>query len=238
MVLYNQISIKLLFIKDIILARKPADQSVNRDDIITAAADVLRRNGYEATTMKDIAAQVNLTAASLYHHFTNKDALLLAVLEAGLDLVTKQIAPVVESDMSNADKLREMIRIHITNVTSNTAVGAAMVFEVRPLMNATLYPGKSTKKNTSKAEQEFIKRRNAFFERRDDFERLFRAIITDGIERKEFCSVDVPVFVKGMLGAHNWVAVWYREGGRLSGEDIAEIMSNTFLRSLHISHPK
>ncbi|MBZ0275449.1 MAG: TetR/AcrR family transcriptional regulator, partial [Anaerolineae bacterium] len=49
------------------VARKPADQSVSREDIIVAAADVLRRSGYEATTMKDIAAEVNLTAASLYH---------------------------------------------------------------------------------------------------------------------------------------------------------------------------
>jgi AcrR family transcriptional regulator len=44
------------------VARKPADQSVSREDILLAAADVLQRNGYEATTMKDIAAAVNLTA--------------------------------------------------------------------------------------------------------------------------------------------------------------------------------
>ena len=68
------------------MARKPADQSVDREDILWAAAEVLHRNGYEATTMKDIAAQVNLTAASLYHHFKNKDFLLLSVLEVGLDL--------------------------------------------------------------------------------------------------------------------------------------------------------
>ena len=47
------------------MARKPANQSVNRDAIIAAAADVLHKHGYETTTMKDIAAAVNLTAASL-----------------------------------------------------------------------------------------------------------------------------------------------------------------------------
>ena len=55
------------------MARKPADQSVSPEEIVRAAADVLREHGYDATTMKDIASRVNLTAASLYHHFKSKD---------------------------------------------------------------------------------------------------------------------------------------------------------------------
>ena len=113
------------------VARKPADQTVNRDDIIRAAAEVLHQNGYESTTMKNIAAQVNLTAASLYHHFRNKESLLLAVLEGGINRVTEQIEPfAMADDKSNADKLREMIHLHVVGVTEYTAVGAAMVFEM------------------------------------------------------------------------------------------------------------
>lgn len=120
------------------MARKPADQSVAREDILWAAAEVLHRNGYEATTMKDIAAQVNLTAASLYHHFKNKDYLLLNVLEVGLDLTIEKLESVNASDLSNADKLAAMIRSHVVSVTGNVAVGAAMVFEIRALLNSTL----------------------------------------------------------------------------------------------------
>ena len=213
------------------MARKPADQSVSRDEIIMAAADVLRRNGYEATTMKDIAAQVNLTAASLYHHFTNKDTLLLAVLEGGLDYVIERLEPVVNSDRSNAEKFREMVRLHITGVTSNTAVGAAMVFEVRPLMNFSV-PQRIPPHIVADIEQEFITRRDSFFTRRDYFESLFQEVVQSGIESKEFCKIDVPIFVKTVLGAHNWVGVWYKEGGRLDGGAIADIIADIFLRSL------
>lgn len=214
------------------MARKPADQSVNRDDIILAAADVLRRNGYEATTMKDIAAQVNLTAASLYHHFTNKDTLLLAVLEGGLQHVIERIDPVVSSQIPCADKLREMIRLHVTSLTENTAVGAAMVFEVRPLMNFRPPPRNGNQFGSDY--DDYIAQRDAFFERRDQFEHLFRQVVTEGIEQGEFRPVDVPIFVKTLLGAHNWVGVWYKEGGRLNGDDIAAMMGETFLRSLQL----
>jgi AcrR family transcriptional regulator len=202
------------------LARKPADQTVSREDILKAAADVLLRRGYDATTMKDIAAEVNLTAASLYHHFDNKDSLLLAVLEAGLDYVISQLEPIVSSGQSAADKLRAMIRVHIMGVTGNMAVGAAMVFEIRALL--ALESGSS----------ELLARRDAFFARRDHFEHLFRQVVQAGIERGEFQPVDVPIFVKTMLGAHNWVAVWYHDGGRLSGAQIADQMADTFLRAL------
>lgn len=208
------------------LARKPADQTVNREDIILAAAEVMQRNGYEATTMKDIAAQVNLTAASLYHHFRNKDSLLLAVLEGGLDHVIRQLEPIADAQLSNPEKLSQMIVLHVTNVTKHTAVGAAMVFEIRSLMSL-----RSTSRK-SENDVDFLERRDAFFARRDRFEELFRKVIQDGVINGEFRAVDAAIFTKAMLGAHNWVGIWYREDGRLDGDTIAEMMAETFLTAL------
>ena len=213
------------------MARKPADQSVNKEDIITAAADVLSRNGYDATTMKDIAAQVNLTAASLYHHFKNKDFLLLAVLELGLNHAIEQIEPIVHADMFAAEKLEKMIYMHVTGVADNTSVGAAMVFEIRALMNAKIPPRNGGQFGHDDV-KEFIQRRDNFFERRDYFEDLFRRVVREGITNGEFREVDAAVFTKAMLGAHNWVGIWYKKGGRLSGEEVANMMTDTFLSSL------
>jgi AcrR family transcriptional regulator len=213
-----------------LLARKPADQSVNREDIIIAAADALHRNGYEATTMKDIAAEVNLTAASLYHHFRNKDALLLAVLEEGLNHVIGLIEPVIDAQKSNAEKLAEMIRLHVVNVTRNTTVGAAMVFEIRSLMNSKA--PRNGDKPTNMVYEDFMQRRDNFFARRDYFEKLFREVVKSGIRDGEFREVDAAIYAKTMLGAHNWVAVWYKESGRLSGEVVADMMADTFLAGL------
>ena len=208
------------------MARKPADQAVHPDDIIQAAADVLRDNGYEATTMKNIAERVNLTAASLYHHFKNKDFLLLAVLELGLEQAIETIQPIVESDLPASEKLQSMIETHIDGITGNPAFGAAMVFEIKSLMNVT------TAGRGNGDQQEFIERRDAFFEHRDAFEKMFRETIKEGIASGEFRSVDAAIVAKSMLGAQNWVGVWYKSGGRLDGEQIAAILVDTFLTSL------
>jgi TetR/AcrR family transcriptional regulator, cholesterol catabolism regulator len=216
------------------LARKPADQSVHREDILQAAAEVLQRNGYEAATMKDIAASVNLTAASLYHHFRNKDTLLLAVLELGLDAVTQQIETIAASDKPSDQKLREMICAHVVGLTENTAIGAAMVFEIRALMHVKP-PSKNAFVEDWDEYKSFLQRRDAFFAGRDHFEELFRRVVSEGIEHGTFHPLDVPIFVKTLLGAHNWVSVWYKPDGRLSGAEIAERIASTLLDGILLS---
>jgi len=213
------------------VAHKPADQSVSREDIIEAAAEVLKQKGYEATTMKDIASVVDLTAASLYHHFKNKNALLLAVLEGGMDYALDKLQPIAESDLPHTEKLRQMIRVHVVSLTENTAVGAAMVFEIGALLG--IKPPTNEGKLATKELEEFAVRRSTFFARRDAFEDCFVDVIQKGVTAGEFRAVDVPIFVKTMLGAHNWVSVWYREGGRLNGSMIADHIADTFLRALH-----
>lgn len=205
------------------MARKPADQSVSRDEILQAAAEVLRKNGVEASTMKDIAAKVNLTAASLYHHFENKDTLVLAVLELGLQYASSDIEAVLAADFPLPEKLRRIIRVHVTSLTANPRSGAAMIFEANP---APPPPGKSA------TVREYATRREAYLTQRRRFEGYFHDVLNAGIDSGDFRPVDVPVTARVILGANNWVAVWYQEGGRLDGEQIAAQIADIFVSGL------
>jgi AcrR family transcriptional regulator len=56
-----------------------------RESILTAAAELLRRNGYAGVGMKDIAAASGAPIGSLYHHFRGGKAQIAreALLQAG-----------------------------------------------------------------------------------------------------------------------------------------------------------
>ena len=58
------------------LARRERERGETRDKILDAARQMLVRNGYEATTMRPIAAKIGYTATAIYHHFKDKDALV------------------------------------------------------------------------------------------------------------------------------------------------------------------
>lgn len=61
----------------------PAPSST-RDRILDAAESLFADRGFEGAAMRDIAAGAKLNPASLYNHFTSKQALFEAVLERGL----------------------------------------------------------------------------------------------------------------------------------------------------------
>lgn len=196
------------------MPRKPAAQTVNREDILTAAARVFHARGYHGATMQDISAAVGLTAGSLYHHFKGgKEALLIAVLEHGLDQITAEVRALAASPLPPPEKLRRMICAHVLGVTGHTAIAALMIYELRTLLSLPEAP-------------------QSYLARRDEFEGLYRQIIVEGIGAGCFTPVDVGVFTRTLLGALNWVSVWYRPEGRLSGQAIAEQMADIFLKAL------
>ncbi|MCD4686277.1 MAG: TetR/AcrR family transcriptional regulator [Anaerolineae bacterium] len=197
------------------MPRKPADQTVHAEEIIRAAALVFHRKGYHGSTMAEIAAEVNLTAGSLYHHFPSKQDLLVAVLDAGMAQITAEVQTLVGLDGPPADVLRQIVHLHVRSIIENVNIAAAMIFEGRALLDVPDV-------------------RDPVIRQRDQLEGLYRGVIEAGIAAGEFRKVDVGVFVKSLFGALNWVSVWYRAGGRLSCAAIADELAGMFLAALSV----
>ncbi|MFB9991392.1 TetR/AcrR family transcriptional regulator [Deinococcus oregonensis] len=77
--------------------RQPFDPG-RRTTILQAAVRVFARKGFHRTTTKDIAREAGLAEGTLYNHFQNKDALLLALLD-GLNETGRR-----EADFAAADQ--------------------------------------------------------------------------------------------------------------------------------------
>ncbi|MCJ7432831.1 MAG: TetR/AcrR family transcriptional regulator, partial [Anaerolineales bacterium] len=86
---------------------------MTRDDILDAAAQVFRQKGFHGASMSDIAEAVNLQKASLYHHVSSKQEILLALLERALGLLTEHIAGIVSQPIPADRKLRQMMRAYL-----------------------------------------------------------------------------------------------------------------------------
>ena len=101
------------------MARKPAEQTVHPQAIIRAAASVFQRKGYHGATMADIAAEVNLTAGSLYHHFPSKQELLVAVLNTGMAEITGAVRRILARPARPTEHLRAIVGAHIDSILDN-----------------------------------------------------------------------------------------------------------------------
>ncbi len=58
--------------------------TASRAHILAAAARLFRERGYAAATLRQIAAEANIQAGSIYYHFASKEDILIEVLDAGI----------------------------------------------------------------------------------------------------------------------------------------------------------
>lgn len=82
-----------------------------KENILRSALEVIGRNGYSATVLRDIAEEVGITQAGLLHHFDTKENLLAEVLRKRDEVNRELLAP-----SSDVNELPLIIRLAHHNV--------------------------------------------------------------------------------------------------------------------------
>ena len=81
------------------------------DTILRRAIDLFIRQGYEATSMGDLATELGLTKSAIYHHVPSKEHLLAAALDEALDGLSLAIDDAVETEaLSSYARLQTAVR--------------------------------------------------------------------------------------------------------------------------------
>ncbi len=75
-------------------------------------------------------------------------------------------------------------------------------------------------------------RRQQILDRRDAYEARFRSLIKRGIDEGAFTATDPSLAAGFVLTALNGLAAWYRPGGRLAPDKIADHYADLAVRSL------
>lgn len=184
---------------------------MTRQDILEAAAQVFRQKGFHGASMQDIAKAVSLQKASLYHHVSSKQEILLALLDRALELLLERISPIAVQELPADKKLREMIRVYLQILTENTDLSAVLLFEHRSLER---------------------KQHARHVPNRDKFEALWRTVVDEGVAANLFQCEDTALTTRAILGIMNWTLTWYRPNGSLEVNEIADHYSNLLLHGL------
>ncbi len=184
---------------------------MTREDILEAAAQVFRQKGFHGASMQDIAEAVNLQKASLYHHVSSKQEILLDLLDRALELLFERISAICSQEIPADKKLREMIRGYLQILTQNIDLASVLLFEHRSLER---------------------KQHARHVPNRDKFEALWRSVIEEGVAAKLFKCDDPALTTRAILGILNWTLTWYRPDGSLEIEEIADHYSSLLLNGL------
>jgi AcrR family transcriptional regulator len=182
-----------------------------RGEILDAAAEIIVRQGYEACTMRAVAALVDMKAGSLYYHFKSKDEIVEEILNQGLEGLFEFVQGTIQAVPDStpfAGKIEAAVAAHISSMVGQDRKYMHVYEHLPPI----------------------IKRRSR--QMREKYAKLWYDLFAQGVASGAVdASVSLNLLVPYFLGGLNRVPEWIRASGAKS-EDIAALASSMLLRGV------
>lgn len=166
-----------------------------------AGVQLIYRHGYEAMSLRQLAAEVGLQSGSLYKYFDNKQSLLFDIVRDHMeDLLGK-----AEADLAGVEdplaRLKVFCAFHLRYHMTRLAHVFIANMEIRSLEEA------------HRAVVVGLRRR---------YEGLLEGILRQGAELGVFEVREPKVATYAIISMLTGICMWYLPGGRLSQDEIVD----------------
>jgi AcrR family transcriptional regulator len=185
--------------------------STKKEVIIEKASKLFRDKGFGAASMRDLADQVGVEAASLYNHISSKAEILQTIcFKVANDFMT-HLETVESSNQSTLKKMELVIRFHIHMMLEQYEYVYIADHEWRHLPEPYL--------------SNFLNQRRSYRKRLGD-------IIEDGTAKGEMKQIDPYVAVLIILSSVSGIESWQRSRKSTSAEALETNMVKYLIEGL------
>lgn len=170
-----------------------------RQEILEQAAQLFQRNGYHATSVRDIAKAVNLKGSSLYTHINSKESLLWEIVANSMQSFVA-LGQRVPEDVDALEQLAFLIEGHLDILVRELPNASVLFHDWRSLSGEW---------------------REKITQQRDQYQQVYRHVIETGIAQGIFRTQDSKAASLFILSALNWSYQWYNPTGIWDVEALA-----------------
>ncbi|MFM0045564.1 TetR family transcriptional regulator [Paraburkholderia sediminicola] len=181
-----------------------------RDELILKSAKLFRTQGYERTTVRDIAAAAGVQAGSWFYYFKTKQDILVAVMEEGLASALERIEALDVDNLSPREAFRALVQAHVKTLVSPD-------YDFIPVL---LREWTSVNKDM----------RKKVLELKDRYEAIWDGVIARLHASGEWAT-PTPIDRLMMFGALNWMMQWYQSEGPLKFDELTDYAVQFLLRT-------
>lgn len=181
-------------------------------DILRCFAELVAERGYDAVSLRDIAAELEMSKGTILHHFGSKERLLEQVHSEYMRRRLEEARAILAALDAPVDQVRALV---LQLMLAQSVDRAATVAFAREIVRF--------------ASEELMSEVRAM---RDEYTALLRGAIARGIARGQFADVDPALVTLQIFGMCNWSWTWYHPGGPRAAEEIADAFCATLFDGL------
>ncbi|EON24606.1 MULTISPECIES: TetR/AcrR family transcriptional regulator [Nocardioides] len=176
----------------------------DQETVLRRAIDLFNRQGYDATSMGDLARELGLTKSAIYHHVPSKEHLLASGLDEALDALSSTVTAIAATSERPAEaRLRTAIRSSVEILVDHLPA-------VTLLLRA---------RGNSEVEQAALDRRRAID---DALAELVRDAVREGSLRTD---IDPELISRLLFGMVNGLVEWFHPDGEVAAEVLADAIT-------------
>lgn len=195
--------------------KSPATPSTtSRERVRTAAARLFARQGFERTSMRDLARAAGMSLSGLYYHFPGKDELLYDIQRDAFDRLFDPLTRLPEATPP-AEKIALLIQNHLEFFAAHITEMKVLSHEAEALRNSL--------------GRQMRRMRRRYYD-------ICHAVVTDLLKERERTDLDPRITTMTLFGMINWIYTWYRPGTDGSVPQLAQQMTDVFLNGVQTRH--
>ena len=181
-----------------------------KQEIILTAARLFKEKGYSAVTMRDLAADMGIKAASLYNHISSKQAILKDIIISLAEEFTAGMETIMTSDENAIEKLKKIIALHVGITSKNTFGMASLNNDWMHLEEQLEY----------------------YLELRHKYEENFKKIIKKGILEGSILNENPEIMAFSMLSTLRSLYLWIPKKEDLNPQDLSQSLSKLLINGI------
>jgi AcrR family transcriptional regulator len=182
-----------------------------KDMILLNAAELFRKKGFAAASVRELAEALGIEAPSLYNHIGSKAELLQEICFEVAKDYTLHMEKVLQSKKNAAEKTAEIIRFHVRKLSTD--------------FDKVFVSEHEWKRLPQKFLEEFLAQRKLY-------EKNMIDIIKDGIEKKIFKNLLPSIAVLVILSAVRGLELRQRHKNEFTIEELQETMVQHLLHGI------
>ena len=178
--------------------------------VLHHAARIFCEKGYEGASMRDLSRATGMSLAGLYHYFDSKEELLYLIQKHTFQTIIEQAQERLKDVKGAEQRVRIFIENHLEYFLANKDAMKVLTHEDETL------------KNGRGAEIRSIKR---------EYYRICLELLED-LRQEKGLQFSGRLAVLALFGMINWIYTWHNPRVDLNAKELAEEMSNMFLRGV------
>ncbi|MFL6056710.1 MAG: TetR/AcrR family transcriptional regulator [Actinoallomurus sp.] len=186
----------------------------DRESLLRVAVGLFNERGFDGTSMDDLARELGVTKAAIYHHVASKQELLRLAVDRALDGLFALVEELDSVPGRAVDRLEHLVRGSVTVLVDRLPF-VTLLLRVR---------------GNTQVERDAL-------ERRREFDRIVAGLVADAVADGDLRSdVDPATTARLLFGMVNSLIEWYRPHGHIGGADLADAVATVAFDGLR-THP-